>query len=379
MEEKIDFRPGITNRGDVTRLRRLMARALAGEELCIGFIGGSITQGSLSSDPEHCYAYLVYLWWREHFPKAKFTYVNAGIGGTTSHFGAARVQEDLLAYNPDFAIIEFSVNDESTEHFRETYEGLVRQVYGYRTKPAVMLLHNVVYNSGANAQVMHSQIGRHYDLPSVSMQSSVYPEILAGRLERRDITPDDLHPNDRGHRLIADLVGFFLDDILEEVQSAAQFLQEQADGSEPLPAPLTENCYEDSKRYRNADITPETDGFTADTAPQHDITDWAKKGWTASEQGASIRFHVSGACLAVQFRQSVTKPAPIALAIVDGREEDAVVLDANFQETWGDNLALETLSEHGEKGEHTVEIRLTETHADDQVPFYLVSVIAAGK
>ncbi len=161
------------SRGDVTRLKHLMARAFRGERLNIGFIGGSITQGSLATSPERCYAYLVYEWWRGNFPKSEFTYINAGIGGTTSQLGVARADEDLLSKEPDFVIIEFSVNDESTEHFLETYEGLVRKVYGAKTAPAVLLVHNVCYDTGANAQVMHAQIGRHYDLPSVSMQSTI--------------------------------------------------------------------------------------------------------------------------------------------------------------------------------------------------------------
>ena len=81
----------------------------------------------------------------------------------------------------------------------------------------------------------------------------------------------------------------------------------------------------------------------------------------------------------VQYRKSVKLPAPAALAVVDGDEEHAVRLDANFDESWGDKLELTTLLEHGKEGRHTVTIRLAETHEDDAVPFYLVSVIAAGR
>ena len=125
---EIEYERGIANRGNQARLKKVMDRAIRGEKLTIGFLGGSITQGSLSSKPTLCYAYRVFDWWKQTFPQAEFTYVNAGIGGTTSHFGAARVQSDLLAYAPDFVIVEYSVNDESNEHFEETYEGLVRTI-----------------------------------------------------------------------------------------------------------------------------------------------------------------------------------------------------------------------------------------------------------
>ena len=42
-------------------------------------------------------------------------------------------------------------------------------------------------------------------------------------------------------------------------------------------------------------------------------------------------------------------------------------------------LELDTILEHGENKVHKVEVRLTETHEDDAVPFYLVSVIGSSE
>ena len=367
MNMQIDLEKGIANVGDVSRMKEVMARAKRGGRLVIGFIGGSITQGSLSSTPQTCYAYRVYTWWKETFPQAEFVYCNAGIGGTTSEFGAARVGTDLLAERPDFVIVEFSVNDESTEHFKGPYEGLVRNILG----------------AGANAQVMHAAIGRHYDLPSVSMQNSIYPEVVAGRIENRAITPDDLHPNDEGHALVASVITYFLEQVRSGklTGSNASF----ALGAK-LPVPLTKNAYEDSVRIRNAaapDMAglqqPTLDGFTPDETAQNEITDCFRYGWTAKKTGDAITFLVEGSCIAVQYRKSVKLPAPVALAVVDDDTEHAVRLDANFDETWGDKLELATLLEHGKEGRHIVTIRLAETHEDDAVPFYLVSVIATGR
>ena len=175
MKFALDYENAIANRGNLFQLKRVMERAMAGEMITLGFLGGSITQGSLATKPENCYAYRVYEWWSRQFPNAKTMYVNAGIGATTSEYGVARVEADLLKHQPDVVIVEFSVNDESTEHFKETYEGLVRKILREETAPAVLLVHNVYYHNGANAQMMHAQVGRHYDLPAVSMQSSYLP------------------------------------------------------------------------------------------------------------------------------------------------------------------------------------------------------------
>ena len=102
--------------------------------------------------------------------------------GRPIHSLAARERKaTCFVMNRILLLLDFSVNDESTEHFLETYEGVIRKLYYAEKKPAVMLLHNVYYHDGSNAQLQHAKIARHYDIPAVSMQSSIYPELLAGK------------------------------------------------------------------------------------------------------------------------------------------------------------------------------------------------------
>ena len=360
---------GWVNHGNLYRMKELMKRAKTGDRMTLAFLGGSITQGSLSSQYTNCYAYLVYDWFVKRFPKTAFTYVNAGVGGTTSQFGVARVDEDVLAYKPDFVIIEFSVNDDNTDFFQETYEGLVRKVYGNAFEPAVLLVHNICYDTGISAEEKHRQIGVHYELPSVSMKSTIYPEVVAGRIQNRQITPDDLHPNTDGHALLAEVITDFLDKVYSQM--------EEEEKPVDMPAPMTANAYQNARRYQNHNSAPVCQGWEADSTLKKYVNDMFRNGWTASEKGASITFAVEGTEIAVQYRKSVNLPAPIAVAVVDGDEEKAVTLDANFDETWGDCLYISTVANHIAKGKHKVEIRLTQTHENDAVPFYLVSVIGS--
>ncbi len=366
----MDMQKAVVRRGNWARLRSVMDRAARGENVCVGFLGGSITQGSLASRQELCYASLVADWWRRSFPAASVRDINAGIGGTTSQFGAARVEEDLLRYGPDVVFIEFSVNDENTPHFRETYEGLVRRVY--KRGPAVVLIHNVRYDDGSSAEDVHRKVGDRYDLPSVSLRSTLWPEVREGRIPARDVTPDDLHPNDAGHATVAAAVTA----LLAQVKAASE-AGTAADVEAPLPGPLTENAYERSVRWQNNNASPVLSGFVPDGTPQEHITQMFRRGYTAAHAGDAVRFTVEGTCLAVQYRKSVKKPAPIAKAVVDGDEDHAVVLDANFDEDWGDCLYLQDLLVHGEDKPHTVDITVTEAHENDAAPFYLVSVIAS--
>lgn len=365
---------GLLHRGNWHRLKECMKKAKRGERIITGFLGGSITQGSLSSLPELCYAYLVYEWWKRKFPQSEIQFINAGIGGTTSQFGAARVEEHLLKYHPDFLLIEFAVNDEDTEFFEETYEGLIRKAYGHVCRPAVLLMNNVRYDNGTCAQARHVKVARAYDLPMVSMKSAIWPDICSGRLNASDISPDGLHPNDRGHQLVAREVIAFLEKVFGEME------REEGESSFEgalMPSPVTANAYENAFRYQNDNCEPKTEGFLADLSHQEGITDIFKKGWAASRKGDKIRFEVSGTEIAVQYRKSVNKPTPVARVIVDGQEEDAAILDGNFDEDWGDCLYIDTIARHIKAGKHMVEIEIVEAHEFDAVPFYLVSVIAA--
>ena len=366
----------------MTRLKNLMKRAANGESLVIGFLGGSITQGSLSSTPKTCYAYLVYEWWKKSFPNAAFSFVNGGIGGTTSHYGGARAWKDVLCYRPDIVTVDFSVNDDANEFFEETYEGTLRRLLAAPSAPAVVVLNNVFYDTGKNAQDYHNRIADHYGIPHVSIKDIVYPDVESGKIVRADITPDNLHPNDKGHRLVADEICKLLDSIkaeMEEETIAGENIEGKStktEASVSLPAPLTENAYEHSRLIQIQDNEAILDGFLVDPIEKKGMLDIFKNGWTAAHTNDKISFEIECSCLAVQYRKSVQQPVPKAKAVIDGDEAHAVILDGNFTEDWGDCLYLEPLLHHAEKKVHRIEITVTD--AKDIVrPFYLVALIVS--
>lgn len=366
----------------MTRLKNLMKRAANGESLVIGFLGGSITQGSLSSTPKTCYAYLVYEWWKKSFPNAAFSFVNGGIGGTTSHYGGARAWKDVLRYRPDIVTVDFSVNDDANEFFEETYEGTLRRLLAAPSSPAVVVLNNVFYDTGKNAQDYHNRIADHYGIPHVSIKDIVYPDVESGKIVRADITPDNLHPNDKGHRLVADEICKLLDSIKAEVEEetiAGENIEGKSTKTEAsvlLTAPLTENAYEHSRLIQIQDNEAILDGFLVDPIEKKGMLDIFKNGWTAAHTNDKISFEIECSCLAVQYRKSVQQPVPKAKAVIDGDEAHAVILDGNFTEDWGDCLYLEPLLHHAEKKVHRIEITITD--AKDIVrPFYLVSLIVS--
>ncbi|MGN0431034.1 MAG: SGNH/GDSL hydrolase family protein [Lachnospiraceae bacterium] len=379
MKNLINYEKALVNAGDDSRIVNVMQRALNGEKLTLAFLGGSITQGCLASTPQGCYAALTYKWWQEAFPEAEFTYINAGIGGTTSHLGTGRVEEEVLSYKPDFVIVEFSVNDDdNSEHFKETYEGLLRRILKADWAPALLLVHNVRYDDGGNAEAIHLPVGKHYNLPSVSMKSTIYEQVAAGKIANRDITSDDLHPNDAGHELVAEVITYYLKQVrekAEELKKASPDAIVKRMKATELPAPITANGYESAHRYRNDELeVVSCNGFVKDETPQSCVADCFKKGFTASRLGDKIVFMVEGESIGVQFKRTMKGPVPVAKITVDG--EHSMILDGNFDEDW-DCLALATVVEHGKSGRHLVEVEITEAHENDREAFYLVSLVTA--
>lgn len=384
------------------KLAACMARAARGEELTIGFLGGSITQGSLASAEDKTYAYRVYRWWCDAFPRAEFGYVNGGIGGTCSCFGTARAVGDLLMYQPDVVVVDFSVNDkggtpQEEDFYQETYEGLLRRIVSWPSSPAVLVLNNVYYDSGKTMQDRHNAVAEHYRVPFVSIKDSIYRRMREGRYSLEELTPDGLHPNDLGHELVAGEVIRLLEEIRAWGEKEGLCTEPGADrrdidrqgssredidgkdivGGEILPLPLTQNAYEQAKILMIRNSRPVLAGFRADSREKKGHLDTFKNGWMGKKAGDRIIFYVDASCIAVQYRKTIHRPAVSARLILDGKQEEAVLLDGNFEESWGDCLYLLPVLHHGEQGEHSVEIEVTETAKKGETPFYLLGLIIA--
>ncbi len=356
---------------DLTRLKNCMRRAADGERLTIGFFGGSITQGCAATAHEKAYSRRVFDWWKRTFPQAEFSYVNGGIGGTNSHFGASRIWQDLLMYQPDFVVLDFSVNDkaEEVEFYQETYEGVIRRILTCRSKPALLILNNVYYDNGFNVQEAHNEVGEWYHIPHVSMKDTLYRSMKEGIYKEEELTGDGLHPGDRGHELVAGEITALLDQIKARMREEGEEL--------PLPGPLTVNAYEQAERITVRERLPRLLGFRIDTEEKNGHLDLFRNGWIGRKAGDRIVFEEEASCIAVQYRKSVCRPALRAKLTLDGDPGQMWILDGNFEEDWGDSAQILPILHHGERKKHRIEIEIVDDHLQDAVPFYLLSLILA--
>jgi hypothetical protein len=206
--------------GNKARLGRVIEKARRGEDVTLGFVGGSITQGA-GAIPinEKCYARVFYEDFVKRYMKGgECRFVKAGVGGTPSELGMLRFERDVLrdgTEEPDLIVIEFAVNDEGDETQGVCYESLVRMALSKPWKPAVILLFSVFSNDW-NLQDRLSPVGKRYDLPMVSVLDAVSPQFPLLPSEGRVISKnqyfyDVFHPSNLGHQIMADCLSHLVD------------------------------------------------------------------------------------------------------------------------------------------------------------------------
>ncbi len=211
--------------GNTERLQNVLNKAANGEDVTLGFIGGSITQGA-GAIPinEKCYARVFYEDFAKRYMKGgECHFVKAGVGGTPSELGMIRFERDVLRdgnSRPDLIFIEFAVNDEGDETKGVCYESLVRKALALPWKPAVVLLF-AVFSNDWNLQDRLSPVGRNYDLPMVSILDAVSPQFPLMPAEGRVISKnqffyDIYHPSNLGHQIMADCLANLMEKVSSE-------------------------------------------------------------------------------------------------------------------------------------------------------------------
>lgn len=352
----------LMSEGNKVRLAHAMKKAKNGEEVTVGVIGGSITQGSLASSQDKCYASLFRDWWQNKFPGAEINFVNAGIGGTDSYLGVHRVDEHLLAYKPDAVIVEFSVNDSDRTMNKYSYDSLVRKILSCDSNPAVMLLFTTM-EDGASMQDIHKEIGAAYDLPMLSYHDAVYPEVAAGNLIWKDISPDNIHPNDAGHDIIGQIVSRYLDSVYDSLDSITE--EPSAFAAEPL----TKDYYVNAKLLSAADITAtSSEGFEV---VEKDFYDQFHNNWKTTS-GGTLTFDVECRNLGVFFMCTTDGKSGTYEVYVDGERKGK--LEADFTGGWGSYGITKQVKLANEVAKHTVEIKPAEGSEDKGITILALTV-----
>ncbi len=337
---------------DGRALARVLRRALAGEALTVALIGGSITMGTVSAGaadgrfPDRtCYADWFFSWWKETFPSCRFTFVNAGIGGTDSYLGVHRAAEDVLSKAPDLVLAEFSVNDDGSEFTRCSYDNLVRTLLKAPSAPAVMLLF-MGQTNGITAQAAHRTVAAGYHLPSVSCADVFRAMIHGGVHTAKELSGDEVHPSALGHRVTAALL----------IDALTRALADCAALPDPAPFQLPPVTVERYPRCRIEDRRTACVLSPGRFREGSSLCDFYKNGWTCPGPDAEgITLTADCARLGILYLRTVDGKSGRAAVLVDGAQK--AVLDADFTGGWGNAITAREVLARDLQGHHTVTVR----------------------
>lgn len=260
----------------------------------IGFIGGSITEGAKADGFQKRYPNRLIELLKEKYQYNSIQLINAGIGATGSEIASYRVKNDLLKYKPDLVFIDFSVNDPNNLRTIETYEGLVRQIL--EVSDVISLIFPLRNNK--DAEEAQKIVNKYYQIPSISIKDKVNKMIYSG-IKWEELYADVVHPNNKGHELIANT-------IFRELASISF--------QEIIRKPLTENKYEKTKIWFSDEIIiKQLDGYKlVYDSPRF------KKAYRSVSDSSMIKFECEGKYLGILFLKNSSSKK--ILVKIDGKE-----------------------------------------------------------
>lgn len=355
----------VLNKGDTSRLAEKIDHALNNpkETTKICFLGDSITAGSGANSSTNQYVNQVKTWWEENV-SFYVDVTNAGIGATDSYAGVHRAQRDCVSLGADIIVIEF-INDLDDDFYASCMDSLVRMCLAQENNPAVIILEPSC-EGGSSPQNAHLKVAQGYNIPMISYHDAVIPEIDAGNFTWADISPDNVHPNDAGHIIMAqcitDMWGKIKDNIANEEKVSTPF-----DAATEAPA---------GNPFENASLGGRDTSDTVKTVDEGTFTEEASfqkftGGW-GTKEGGSATFEITAKNIGMLYMKVTSgEQGTLAVTVDDG---DPVLIDGNFPNGWGNYAKADPIFTSDETATHTVKVEVVEGDAQAfQILNWLIS------
>ena len=375
------LKDGIMNPGNNQRLKDVIRRAQAGEEITVAAIGGSITEGAGAKTYSECYVSRFAQGFAARYGAgdgSNVRLVNAGVGGTASTFGLMRYQRDIADRTedadglPDLVIVEYSVNDyqEPTKH--RCYESLVKTILSQPNRPAVILLF-AVFRGGFNLQDEMKKVGQVYDLMMVSIKDAAYPHV------GKEWTPeefffDEYHPTSFGHGVMADclLAAVEAADALDTSENDIALDVEPAYGTDYMGL-IT--LYGDGNWPDT--VTIERGGFAHDDAQSYanlPIGRVCGENFCHFETDGAEPLRVTGKFkkLLIAWRAASEARFGTAEIVVDGKVKRTLT---GGEGKWGQSEVVMIWDSRTEAEDHVLEIRMAEGAEDKRFTITAIGIV----
>lgn len=182
------------------------------KELRVLYFGGSVTAGyggswdSTINDRAYSWRYQSYKWFKTNFPEAEITQINTAIGESGTFLGTYRLEEDVIAKNPDLIFIEYAINDyykgSSKEVAALQYETVVREVK--KALPDCDIVTLLVTDKDVAGTLFdtaagHEEMAEYYNISTVNVGLALWNAIGKTTDNWSTYFTDIVHPTDAGY------------------------------------------------------------------------------------------------------------------------------------------------------------------------------------
>ncbi len=190
-------------------------RLESGEPTRIVCFGDSITGAYYHTGGQRAWCDMLGIALQRVFPNAQVTMVNAGISGHTTADGLARIQKDVLDKQPHLVVVMFGMNDVTRLPLGEFGSNLqtIAQKCLDAGAAVVLCTPNSVHENPSRPNSKLAELSE-FVLRTAKDMSLPASDCFADFRMRREqdetawmlLMSDDIHPNMRGHRRMAELI-----------------------------------------------------------------------------------------------------------------------------------------------------------------------------
>lgn len=350
-------------------LPNFFVKAQRGDSVRVAYLGGSITAQS---------GWRVYSleWMQNQYPKARFSEINAAIGGTGSNFGVFRLHEQVLRFQPDLLFVEFAVNDYKTAPgtITRAMEGIIRQTWEANPYTDICFVYTYIddfleteTNGGLPISVQTMEmVANKYGVPGINFGFEVAKQVKEGKLIYADkenkvvngipvFCPDGVHPYVKtGHRIYNTVLSRSLEAMQENGKTRST--------KHKLPKPINPGYFSNTKMLdftegklsNNWEIiqTGEDERFKA-------FSGFLDHVGRACTTGESISFRIKGKAIGAY---DIMGPDAGKVAIeIDGEVRDTISRFDRYCTYWRMNFVI---VDKLEDKEHTVVFKTISTPFD---------------
>lgn len=169
------------------------------------------------------------------FSDTDIEFINRGISGNRTENLLDRVDKDLIDLQPDIVTILIGVNDTwhrymidletPVERFRANYDTILNRIKNETNAKIVMLEPFILYNMGKDD--MRADLNEKIDvIRQLAMQyadafiplDGMFVEANVNGIPNVELSPDGVHPDTAGKKLIADALAPVVCKLIEEIK-----------------------------------------------------------------------------------------------------------------------------------------------------------------